>query len=734
MAVLGLGYWINFSSRDDLILPSATVFRVFLLLQTAGTKLMDLPHTGLAMMPIWGSFRFTTADKEKEFQTTFLKQRPIIIQHILVVAEHVVAICIGSVKTEFRVVMPVCITPLISTMFLFLLAKSWVQVSRHISHVNSAICLAAVTGLSVSTCLRTQHYSAMYGTDSLSQVEAQEAVWVYLGLCLLQILILGTGVCFHMILVLLHIATFGAFCLTLALSPVTVSLHAPMTFFVFGLFALLWRSIDHTVSVRRLFVTERQREIERNLKFEAEEQASRIINHNLKNVMSDVLGLIDIVRECSLPESATVHLLLALDRLRSGINWCRKRTVTRALIRDQYQPAPKPVDLQDFVGVLVQGRHLQVSPFQNMTVSFDELSTSIILENAITNAIRHALPGSPDVRFSIETPQAPHGASQDDPHLLFKITNRADPTKPVVTQDFLDQILQGDRENVVSGESVSEGLGLQHIFRAARKIGIEPSLTQAGDIVSFALATKVLRSDLQAADAWPIQEIQESLPEVQHWKTNDRDRLHDSVPNDASAFPRNLTFCCLDDEKVTRIILSSQIRRFFPGAVVHEFGDTPAEVEQFLQTVVREEPNVVILDENLDYKGHVEVRGSALVAQLKYKYSGLLCIRSGNCEQADLDLYYNSGAHCVLDKAEAPEATMSLLKRSYLKHAENRRQMWGQRRPSQFSGSGEIDRAPAGPHARPSPSFLSEASYIAPSHLYPCTSPANCAPVVFDDV
>ena len=353
----------------------------------------------------------------------------------------------------------------------------------------------------------------------------------------------------------------------------------------------------------------------------------------------------------------------AQERLQWGMQWCKQRLAILKLTSGSYVPKPTRVDLQKFVGMLVQGRDVQVIPFQAPAVMLDETGPAVMLENVLTNASRHGDPAGPDVRLRVDLrpcadPTVPgHHLSSD---LVFEVTNRADPAKPKITDEFVAKALRG--ETVQSASALSEGLGLQHIFMAAATLGVDASLRQEADTVVFRARTtvQVLPDPIDPDDGAPGP-----LPPPR-------------------ALPAGLTFLCLDDSAVACRFLAANLEHRVPGSTVRSFGADVEEVDQFMEAALAGAA-VVVVDQHLEF-GATTVYGTDLMRRLvAVGYPGVLCIRSANASEADEALYRRSGAHCTLDKADRAEDVVRAIAAAYWQNA-------------------VAARAPSldGPHAEPS--------------------------------
>ena len=110
----------------------------------------------------------------------------------------------------------------------------------------------------------------------------------------------------------------------------------------------------------------------------------------------------------------TEVLVEARDLMFRGMWWCRMREAILNVMRGTYTPAFTEVNLQEFARDLCKGRSKVSWTAPNVTVRLESLLCNIILDNAITNAIRHGCPNGPQVAvpshlhpLSVLPPSAP---------------------------------------------------------------------------------------------------------------------------------------------------------------------------------------------------------------------------------------------------------------------------------------------------------------------------------------
>ena len=175
--------------------------------------------------------------------------------------------------------------------------------------------------------------------------------------------------------------------------------------------------------------------------------------------------------------------------------------------------------------------------------------------------------------------------------------------------------------------SLSDGIGLSHISTAARVIDMAVALWQEDDTVIF--SARMDGSVVTSPRNGPAATAPENI-----------------------VFPRGLRIACIDDNGIARQSLSRMLGAKFPDSVVTVYGETVDSVEAFKDALL-DGCDIAVLDQNLDIPGAGdELLGTdVLKAAVARGYDGLAFVRSGNVSAADQQLYYESGAHGVYDKA-----------------------------------------------------------------------------------
>ena len=365
----------------------------------------------------------------------------------------------------------------------------------------------------------------------------------------------------------------------------------------------------------------------------AQPRADSVLNHVLKNVMVDSFNSIELFLEEGAEQAVLSEAQALLFR---GMWWCRMREAMLHIVAGSYKLALKEVGLGEFARTLGTGRSEVSCAGPDTQVLLDPLVCAIVLDNAISNAIRHGCPSNPGVRLQI-TLLEDHSAIQ------FVVSNRANSERPKL-QRWTSESRPPAPVDPPSGQptSLSDGLGLSHISDAAKIIDMAVELWQDDDTVFFraTLAADVVASCGNDCAA----DVAETI-----------------------ALPHGLRISCLDDSGIARRSLQTVLSARLPESAVSVFGSTVDEVESFKAALLEEGCDIAVFDQNLDFPGAPMVGTSVLEDVLSRGYNGLACMRSGNVSEEDQKLYFRSGAHCIFDK-ELPLKDLALqLAREYLR-------------------------------------------------------------------
>uniref|UniRef100_A0A7S1NJI5 Response regulatory domain-containing protein n=1 Tax=Eutreptiella gymnastica TaxID=73025 RepID=A0A7S1NJI5_9EUGL len=374
-------------------------------------------------------------------------------------------------------------------------------------------------------------------------------------------------------------------------------------------------------------------------------RADSVLNHTLKNTMSDAAGQLEVflsARGQDLSPAEKHCLGMSAAALWRGIRSCRHRMVYMQLEAGTFVHRPAESDVPAFLhdvtgGVCVQ---LDTENLRQTKGKFDTVLAGLILDNAISNASRHG--HATDPRITVTVSGCP------GPTLLFQVTNVANPARRPLRRIDTESLLSGDYRNNYqpSRNWTSDGIGMQHIALAARAASATIHLEQKQGIVTF-----------KAYIPWqPTQ-----MPVVVD--PNSTLTETPTIP-----FPPGVHIACLDDSAMSLFILRAHLDKY-PGApTVTTFGSGgPKDVALFLEHSIRD-ANIVILDYHLDYPG-AETTGVEVLKQLQRSgFQGLVCIRSANSSAEDNERYLSAGFHCPLGKELPLAKAIPILAAAYRDH------------------------------------------------------------------
>ena len=411
-------------------------------------------------------------------------------------------------------------------------------------------------------------------------------------------------------------------------------------------YAAVTTHLNHSVRARHLKIQAQEK---------ARQKADSVLNHILKNTMVEASSCIDLFES----EQDKKNLQHAQDILLRGMSWCKLREVMVKITSGVYKLQPRLIQIGEYGHSLVRGRAFVTfasAVADNLKIEMDPEASSIILDNAITNAIRHGCPDRPNVQLSVEV-EVEDGQDEitldgampkrRSAKVHFVVKNRANTRRKKL------QPWRSDKPTQISGSEPSQtvgwstGVGLDHIATVANLCKIPASLWQDGDEVSF-------RATIQTT-------IVEAKEKTQQALDTEANRLPDSLP-------QQLQILCIDDNPIARKSLKLALSSRITGCIVETFGSVLAEVEQF-KLAALQGCDIAILDQHLDFPGN-DMLGSTIAVELVGAgYKGLVCMRSSNNAAEDQELYSASGAHCVFGKDMAWAEMVPALCEAYVHHA-----------------------------------------------------------------
>jgi len=430
-----------------------------------------------------------------------------------------------------------------------------------------------------------------------------------------------------------------------------------------GLFTILDCTIQQTIACGWVIGVSLLLEREQRQKFLAEvllerqmhasTTADSILNHMLKNTLSDGVAHIELFLAGCAPEAA---LHDGVHCLRRGMRACRERQVYLKLVAGEYLPVQNDVNLREFGDQLVVGRAVRCG-FLDATVLLDGALMGLILDNALSNAFKHGSPEDPDVAFSMEIRDA--DGADGTARVEFVISNAADPRMPVLTPEAFARVV--DKGDVSAGlrrtTVLSDGIGLAHCALAAEAAGCTILLQQADGRVEFRAALTVPKAPA-APDPPGAPAGASHIPQTAS--------LLSITTFEPRSVPSPLRFFILDDSAASRRILEHQLQSHCPAATVTAFGASEEDLDLFVARA-SEEADVVIVDQHLEYSE--SYLGTALLKRLRLMgFGGLMCVRSGDNSEDDVAHYAACGAHCFLGKDLPAQSLLDIIISAYHTH------------------------------------------------------------------
>ena len=217
-------------------------------------------------------------------------------------------------------------------------------------------------------------------------------------------------------------------------------------------------------------------------------------HRSLKESMVDATGCLKLF---SMPpredDAEPDHLKTSQDSLLRGIQACDNVQTYLRLCAGTYERAVGQVQLYNFVQKLMAGRRIVASYIAPLVVRMDPDLCALVLDNALANAVKHADPLDPDVRFWImqdddlseASDMASVGAMSEGQliALRFHVSNRVHPERPFLRDVKFDEFLASGE---VSGlTKLSNRIGLQCMQKGAEAQQMDFTMEAVGDRVVF---------------------------------------------------------------------------------------------------------------------------------------------------------------------------------------------------------------------------------------------------------
>ena len=373
----------------------------------------------------------------------------------------------------------------------------------------------------------------------------------------------------------------------------------------------------------------------------------------------------------------TTRLQQSSDALRRVKRSCGHHHVFLRLVQRSYTLSCAPVHGSSFARDLVAERNVHVAVDEALTVVCDETLLNMVCHNALCNAFEHGHETAPNVTFTMARMGTPTGKA----HIMCRVTNRASPNRPVLTEEAVSRLRTAHREFMQSALNYVRptGIGLQHVFMAAEAHDMRVSLAQVGDRTTFEA----------------------------HFRAPVLSRCPAAAAH-ADDLPDSLRICCLDASPASRRRLLRLLQRSNPAHSVRGFGDDAQDVRLFASAATSG-AHIAILEQSLEFGPGSHVFGTDVMRSLvEAGYQGLLCLRVAHVAEEDLDLYFNAGAHCVFDTTASIAAMWTDIQVAYVRYIVQGqpvvRQIGGSRT---FTGTQDLTSAGSSSRAYPTHTGIS---------------------------
>lgn len=294
--------------------------------------------------------------------------------------------------------------------------------------------------------------------------------------------------------------------------------------------------------------------------------------------------------------------------------------------------------------MLLQGRSVS-KECCGTTVMMDSIVVSIIMENAVSNALKHGDPTGPPIKLTIQ--DSPNAEDPSRAQVTIRITNKAIPGVPSITPELIEGIINRPEQMPQERLGASTGVGLKHALSIARLTGMDARIFQEGPDVTFELVFDAPIVEAEVVEA--AEPVLSPSVSPSHGALSPVIRLNISRPKGRFTFPAGTQIVCIDDSQISVQLLSHQLTRWATSIGIQTYGASAAEVPLFVRDALTR-ATIAICDQHMDFPQRPHL-GTDLVRQLRDSgFQGLLVIRSAGPSQLDTAFFLASGADLVLPK------------------------------------------------------------------------------------
>mmetsp|Transcript_16514 Transcript_16514/g.32823 ORF Transcript_16514/g.32823 Transcript_16514/m.32823 type:complete len:439 (+) Transcript_16514:665-1981(+) len=395
-----------------------------------------------------------------------------------------------------------------------------------------------------------------------------------------------------------------------------------------------------------------------------------MLNHTLKNVLADSIAAVELYQLTG----ESTHLANATLSMKRGMTWTRRRQSLIMVCEGTYQLHPEKLCLRQLVRDCIDGRDIVFvdnggcggcgvvdnNMKDDLWVEIDPMLIGMILENGISNAIKHNPIGGDPPRITVTL--SPTTPIIGDSEFTITLQNKATPGAPFITKQVEERLFQeGVHDSSLGSKNAnansSDGVGLAHSRTVANLLlDGHVSLKQNDDVVSFGLRVRTAllpKRNNNSHGVVPTSSSVLSLPS--------------SSKSNVALFPtirKARRGMLLDDSLLARKYAEKVL---FPKLLGLQdwlvLGENQAQLDLSVSIAAVLQPDIVIIDENFDFEFSSDQNfrsGTEICRALarnkkktksRNKNEMLLCIRSGNTSPDDIQDYVRAGAHFVICKS-----------------------------------------------------------------------------------
>jgi len=427
---------------------------------------------------------------------------------------------------------------------------------------------------------------------------------------------------------------------------------------------------------------------------ELRKEAEGILTHSLKNKMASALTVLDMLLEGMESNLLNAELREAHLNLQQAISWSLNREAIHQVFSNLYQVDKQHHNimvlllgaLREIDNVIIDDSATEKDKEEADTAGeFDPVHTDSILfkmvvQNAIWKIKQMSLSGLFWIRVSL-------AHSIVGPCVSIKVHTEVSTSTTPMNYASPQQSPDGRRTLSTDGSGdkwCGDCTLLKQLHSAVELLGpgtyyqISVGTSKGSVTIFFPLVVSGINSSTQNKSFRIISKKAVTMACTSE-KTPHKNKTHDK--KDAAMKEGTSLHGCtiigLEDSMVIRngynkLVLPRMAKASTTSFI---FGETMSDVETFEAKVEKFKPDIILLDEYLEYGG-TEYRGSSVCSLLRGpggKFTnGFICIRSADVEPQDVDRYKASGATFWTGKGISNREFVQQLSAEYYKFKQQR--------------------------------------------------------------